>query len=112
MARRPSGFCFAAIWMVGSAGVAGCGGGGGSSPGAVKPPTGGSGAGRIVFVSSRDRTQDGNLNKEIYTSLPDGSDARRLTANDAADVSPCWSPDHRSILFASDRDGNYAIYRM
>lgn len=93
--------------------LAGCGGGGGSSPGAVTPPpSGGTTGERIVFVSSRDRTADGNLNKEIYSARPDGSDAKRLTAGDGVDVSPCWSPDRRFIYFASDRDGNYAIYRM
>ena len=42
----------------------------------------------------------------------DGSDAVRLTTSPGSDVSPNWSPDGRSIAFASNRDGNYEIYVM
>jgi hypothetical protein len=36
----------------------------------------------------------------------------RLTTDPANELTPTWSPDGRSIAFASNRTGNYAIYRM
>jgi Tol biopolymer transport system component/DNA-binding winged helix-turn-helix (wHTH) protein len=36
----------------------------------------------------------------------------RLTNNNAIDARPVWSPDGRSIAFASNRDGKYEIYVM
>jgi hypothetical protein len=43
---------------------------------------------------------------------PDGSSVRRLTYNDANDVSPAWSPAGRKIAFISNRDGSRQIYVM
>ena len=60
----------------------------------------------IVFSSNR----DGNW--EIYVVNPDGTNLRRLTFHDAADLEPAWSPDCRQIAFSSDRDGNREIYVM
>jgi TolB protein len=37
---------------------------------------------------------------------------RRLTYNDANDVSPAWSPAGRKIAFISNRDGSRQIYVM
>ena len=42
----------------------------------------------------------------------DGSDQRRIAANPAQDWAPVFSPDGRSIAFATDRDGNHEIHRM
>jgi Tol biopolymer transport system component len=55
-------------------------------------------------------TKDGN--PEIYSLNSDGSDLRRLTANDASDMAPAWSPDGTRIAFMSNRDGNNEIYVM
>jgi len=41
-----------------------------------------------------------------------GSAQTRLTNNSALDSSPAFSPDGRTIVFVSTRDGNYEIYRM
>jgi hypothetical protein len=42
----------------------------------------------------------------------DGSAQRRLTTSAGSDVSPSWSPDGKTIAFASDREGSYEIYVM
>ncbi len=53
----------------------------------------------IVFVSQ----EPGN--DEIHTIRPDGSDMRRLTANDWEwDKHPTWSPDGTRIVFWSNRE--------
>lgn len=52
--------------------------------------------GRIAFTSTR----DGNI--EIYSMNPDGTDQRNLTFNAGADVTPAFTRDGRSIVFARD----------
>ena len=42
----------------------------------------------------------------------DQSEISRLTHNQVADLSPVWSPDGKSILFVSHRDGGAEIYTM
>jgi hypothetical protein len=42
----------------------------------------------------------------------DGQLVQRVTDDQAADVSPAWSPDGRYLLWASDRDGVYDIYAV
>jgi TolB protein len=49
---------------------------------------------------------------DIYTARPDGSDLRRLTHRQGYDAEPTISPDGRSIVFTSDRDGDLDIYVM
>jgi Tol biopolymer transport system component len=40
------------------------------------------------------------------------SPIRQLTATEAANLRPMWSPDHSQIAFQSNRDGAYHIYVM
>jgi len=40
----------------------------------------------------------------------DGSALAFVTDDDAIDSAPCWSPDGRVLLFASDRGGIYDVY--
>jgi serine/threonine protein kinase len=62
--------------------------------------------GRIVFHAKR------GGDYEIYTILPDGSDAVNLTRNPAQDRNPGWSPDRRWIVFDSDRTGRRSLWLM
>lgn len=47
---------------------------------------------------------------DIWTASADGGAAKRVTIHEAYDDVPLWSPDGRSIAFASDRAGNADLY--
>jgi TolB protein len=49
---------------------------------------------------------------DIYTAAADGSGARRLTTNPDYDAEATLSPDGRTIVFTSLRDGDLDIYTM
>ena len=49
---------------------------------------------------------------DIYTANADGSGARRLTSNPDYDAEATLSPDGRTIVFTSLRDGDLDIYTM
>jgi len=49
---------------------------------------------------------------DIYTSTPDGGDVRRLTSTPGYDAEATLSPDGRTIVFTSVRDGDLDIYTM
>ena len=61
----------------------------------------------IAFTSSRDNPV---LNPflagagEVYLMSPDGTNVRRLTDNNAADIFPALSPDGKKIVFNSNRN--------
>lgn len=48
----------------------------------------------------------------IYTCLPDGSDVRKVTDGPHQDHRPAFTPDGRWIVFASDRSGHTAIWKV
>lgn len=102
------------VW--GGIALAGCGGGtNGLAPtnpeptlnavsSATPPPN--SLLGKIVFVSSRDGTN------EIYTMNPDGSNITRVSRNQnpGEDTQPSISWDRRKIAFVSQRGGATGLY--
>lgn len=49
---------------------------------------------------------------DIWTVPAVGGMATRLTVNPAIDEAPVWTPDGRSIVFASNRTGNSDVYVM
>lgn len=87
---------------------------------------------RIAFSSNRDldnraaqQTNTINANgskfrivrkhldvQDIYVMNADGSNPRRLTDSEADDSDASWMPDGHSIVFHTDRDGNFEIYRI
>jgi Tol biopolymer transport system component len=89
--------CVCAGWA-----LAACGGGGSPRP-------------DLLFVSTR----DGDY--AIYAMNADGSRQKRLTKSEVDttspsglffQVDPAWSPDGRSIAFASKRSGTFDVYVM
>jgi len=52
-----------------------------------------------------------NTDNQIYTSNTDGTEPKRLT-NQGWNSTGNWSPDTKELLFYSDRDGNYEIYKI
>ena len=60
---------------------------------------------RIVYVST-----SGGRFKEIYIAHLDGSEKIQVTNNRTINLSPSWTPDGRSILYTSYKDGNPSLY--
>jgi len=60
---------------------------------------------QLVFASTRHRPT-----ADLYVKTVDGQTTTQLTADAASDVMPKFSPDGKSIAFASNRAGNWDIY--
>lgn len=54
----------------------------------------------------------GQGHHEIYRANADGSGIVRLTNTNAWNNVWAWSPDGRSVIIASDRDGGWELYRL
>lgn len=65
-----------------------------------------------VDVSPDGRTIVFDLLGDLYTLPIAGGQARRLTDGRAYDTQPRWSPDGRTIAFASDRSGSDNIWTV
>ena len=67
----------------------------------------------IAFSRSTDA-----FNNDIFLMSADGENLRRLTRTQATDgklgeeTMPTWSPDGRTIVFVSNRDGNFELYAI
>lgn len=68
--------------------------------------------GRVAYWGLGDGTAAGGVQRDIWTIRVDGSDAVRVTNDEAVDWSPVWSPDGRYLYFASDRDGLMKVWRI
>ncbi|MBB6460314.1 S41 family peptidase [Flammeovirga kamogawensis] len=49
---------------------------------------------------------------DVYVVKSEGGEARMLTQHVAHDYHPVWSPDSKTIAFASDRHGNFDIFTV
>lgn len=49
---------------------------------------------------------------DLYRVAASGGQAQPLTAHEAHDYMPVWSKDGKSIVFASDRYGNFDLFQM
>lgn len=50
---------------------------------------------------------------DVFTvSTSDGGDAKRWTDNPTRDHEVSWAPDGKSLVYASNRDGGYRLYRV
>lgn len=67
---------------------------------------------RNVKISPDGKTIAFTYKGDIWTVPAAGGEARRLTTRIFYETYPVWSPDSRSIAFASDRHGNMDIYVM
>ena len=47
---------------------------------------------------------------QIKSIFYQGSGQTNLADNSAFNIAPFWSPDGKSIVFISDRDGDFGIY--
>ncbi len=65
---------------------------------------------RIAFTSDRDSKAD-RRSKEIYLMDYDGFNPRRLTVTGSLNINPTWSPDGRSLLYVSYRQGQPVVFR-
>ncbi len=60
---------------------------------------------RLVFASTRH-----TIRPNLYIKSVDGTAVTQLTADPSSDVQPVFSPDGKSVAFASDRAGNWDIW--
>lgn len=68
---------------------------------------------RDVVVFARQTRSGSPESKELFVeSLDRFVAAVRLTRDGAIDCEPCWWPDGTGVVFASDRGGSFALWRI
>ena len=67
---------------------------------------------RYPSISPDGKTVVFSYKGNLYTVSSDGGEAKQLTTHQAYDYAPVWSPDGKTIAFASDRFGNFDIYTI
>ena len=75
----------------------------------------GANEGFILFTTDRDDPSPLGMCpacEEIYVMKPDGSEAIRLTDNEASDTAAAWSHSRKTIAFQSNRSGRPELFLM
>lgn len=67
---------------------------------------------RNTAVSPDGKTIAFTYGGDIFTIPVTGGNARQLTSGRDYDTKPVWSPDSRTIIFASDREGSMDLYKV
>ncbi|MFZ0451966.1 MAG: Tol-Pal system beta propeller repeat protein TolB [Desulfatiglandaceae bacterium] len=63
-----------------------------------------------IFLTKLAFVGNATGHKEIYTSDFDGFQPRRITSDRSIDLLPRWSPDGKSLLYNSYKDGGPMLY--
>jgi dipeptidyl aminopeptidase/acylaminoacyl peptidase len=66
----------------------------------------------VVFTVSELDLEHNRRRTDLWLAGTDGAAARRLTNHPAADTSPLWSADGRSVWFLSNRSGSMQVWRV
>ncbi|HXG94625.1 MAG TPA: S9 family peptidase [Blastocatellia bacterium] len=66
----------------------------------------------IIYVVSASDLPRAKRTSHIWIMDIDGRNARQLTQGDKSESSPVWSPDGKSILFISEKDGSANLFVM
>ena len=77
-----------------------------SSMGTNSDPTFSPDGKKIVFMSTRDK------NMEIYLMSKDGSSIQNISNHEKFDYGFGWFPDNENLLFDSNRDGFFRLYKL
>ena len=67
---------------------------------------------QAAFTMTESYLERGRTNSELYVINLDGSGLKKLTSNSAADYSPKWMPDGKSLLFLSSRFNGTQAWRL
>jgi dipeptidyl aminopeptidase/acylaminoacyl peptidase len=67
---------------------------------------------KVAFQVRRQDLDADESWSEIWLANADGSDARQMTQGRHVDTAPQFTPDGRSLLFSSNRDGANQLYLM
>jgi dipeptidyl aminopeptidase/acylaminoacyl peptidase len=67
---------------------------------------------KIAFAVTEYFLEEGKSNSDIYVMNADGTGLRRMTADDAADYEPLWSPDGRWLTFVSTRENGAQAWKI
>ena len=65
---------------------------------------------RYPSISPDGKTVVFSYKGDLYLVSSEGGEARQLTSLQSYDYAPVWSPDGKTIAFASDRYGNFDIF--
>ena len=74
-------------------------------------------AGNVTWLRYPSISPDGksvvfSYGGNLYIVDSQGGEAKQITSHHAYDYAPVWSPDGKTIAFASDRFGNFDIYTV